>query len=198
MERRAVMERQRIDDDVISGCQRGDPDAFRDLFQAYKDKVFSLAVYSFGGDESTAHDITQQVFLRLLTRIGQFRRDAEFTTWLYRLVLNVCIDEHRRRRRFLPIGEGEALPAMPFRDDRSEERDYARTELADSVRAAITQLKPKLRLPILLKYIEGLSYEEIAAVLGCSKGTVASRLNRGHRALAKQLAHLRGEVVLGE
>jgi RNA polymerase sigma-70 factor, ECF subfamily len=74
----------------------------------------------------------------------------------------------------------------------SEEERYARIELADSVKAAICELKPKLRLPILLKYVEGLSYEEMAGVLNCSKGTIASRMNRGHKILARRLAHLRG------
>ena len=69
---------------------------------------------------------------------------------------------------------------------------------ATEASVAISELKPKFRLPILLRYIEDLSYEEIADVLGCSKGTVASRLNRGHKALAKRLAHLRGQVVLGD
>ena len=81
---------------------------------------------------------------------------------------------------------------------RPQEKHYARVELAESVKAAISELKPKFRLPILLKYVEGLSYQEIASVLGCSMGTVSSRLNRGHKALAKRLAHLRGQVVLGE
>ncbi len=78
------------------------------------------------------------------------------------------------------------------------EQGYERRELANSVKVAISQLKPKFRMPVLLKYVEGLSYEEIADVLGCSKGTVASRLNRGHKELARRLAHLRDQVVLGE
>jgi len=75
-----------------------------------------------------------------------------------------------------------------------QEKQYARTETAEAVRAAISQLKPKFRLPILLKYVEGLSYDEIATAMGCSKGTVASRLNRGHGQLAKHLSHLRGQA----
>jgi RNA polymerase sigma-70 factor (ECF subfamily) len=70
--------------------------------------------------------------------------------------------------------------------------------MADSVRQAISELSPKLRLPILLKYVEGLSYEEIAEALSCSIGTVSSRLNRGHKALAQKLGHLRGEFMSGE
>lgn len=80
-------------------------------------------------------------------------------------------------------------------DRRPQEKRYARLEVSESVQAAIKELTPKLRMPILLKYVEGLSYEEIAAVMGCSKGTIASRLNRGHQSLAKKLGHLRNEVV---
>jgi len=195
MGQRAVMERI-IDEHVIGDCRRGDREAFRLLFEAYKDKVFSLALYSFRGDQSAASDVTQQVFLKLLTAVAQFRGDAEFTTWLYRLVVNVCIDEQRKRKRFVPLGEITPLSSVENR--RPQERHYARVEIADAVKAAIGELKPKFRLPILLKYIQGLSYEEIASVLGCSIGTVASRLNRGHKALAKRLAHLRGQIILGE
>ena len=192
MEQPAAMEQQIINAQVIAACKDGDRDAFRLLFEAYKDRVFSIAVYSFGGDETAAGDVTQQVFLKLMTSINQFRGDAEFTTWLYRLVVNACIDERRRRRRFLPFGESTV---SRMEDRRPQEKHYARVEIADSVRAAISELKPKFRLPILLKYIEGLSYEEIADVMGCSKGTVASRLNRGHKALARRLVHLRDAFV---
>jgi len=196
MEQRAVMTQRTVHEQVIEDCQRGDREAFRLLFEAYKDRVFSIAVYSFGGDDAAAGDVTQQVFLKLLTTITQFRGNSEFTTWLYRLVVNTCIDEQRRRRRFLPFGDSD--PVSRMEDRRPQEKHYARLEIADSVKAAIGELKPKFRLPILLKYVEDLSYEEIAQVMGCSKGTVASRLNRGHKALAKRLAHLRDQVVLGD
>jgi RNA polymerase sigma-70 factor, ECF subfamily len=193
MEQAAVMDQPTINAQVIAACREGDRDAFRRLFETYKDRVFSIAVYTFGGDQSAANDVTQQIFLKLMTSISQFRGDSEFTTWLYRLVVNACIDEQRRRRRFLPFGD--SMPASRIEDRRPQEKHFARVEVADSVKAAINELKPKFRLPILLKYIEGLSYEEIAEVMGCSKGTVASRLNRGHKALARRLAHLRGAMV---
>ena len=196
MEQRAVMAEERIDERVIEACQQGDREAFRLLFDAYKDKVFSIAVYSFAGDEAAASDVSQQIFLKLLTTIGQFRGESAFTTWLYRLVVNACIDERRRRRRLLQFGE--SVPMSGIEDRRPQEKRYARIEIADSVKAAISELTPKLRMAILLKYIEELSYEEIACVLGCSKGTVASRLNRGHQALARKLSHLRDQVVLGD
>ncbi|HKR00828.1 MAG TPA: sigma-70 family RNA polymerase sigma factor [Pyrinomonadaceae bacterium] len=192
MERRATVSERKIDERVIEACQRGDREAFRLLFETYQDKVYSISLYYFKGDETSAKDITQQVFLKLMTKIEQFRRDAEFTTWLYRLVVNACMDEQRRHRRFLPFGDGFEMTGHG--DKRTQEDRYASVEIADSVKSAIGELKPKLRLPILLKYVEGLSYDEMAEVLNCSKGTIASRLNRGHKILARRLAHLRGAL----
>ena len=191
-----VMAEQLISGQVIEACQQGDRAAFQLLFETYKDKVFSIAVYSIGGDRSVADDVTQQIFLKLFTAIRQFRGDSEFTTWLYRLVVNACLDEKRRRRRLLPWGETVAMRNPG--EKKPQEKQYARLEVAEAVRGAIAELKPKFRLPILLKYIEGLSYEEIASVMGCSKGTVASRLNRGHSQLAKRLSHLNNPAVWGD
>ena len=187
---------QLIDGRIIEACQQGDRAAFQLLFETYKDKVFSIAVYSSGGDRALADDITQQIFLKLFTAIRQFRGESEFTTWLYRLVVNACLDERRRRRRLLPWGETVAMRKAG--EKKPQEKQYARREVAEAVQAAIGELKPKFRLPILLKYIEGLSYEEIASVMGCSKGTVASRLNRGHSQLAKRLSHLNNPAMWSE
>jgi len=191
-----VMAEELIDERVIEACQQGDRAAFQILFETYKDKVFSIAVYSSGGDRALADDVTQQIFLKLFTAIRQFRGDSEFTTWLYRLVVNACLDERRRRRRLLPWES--TVPMSNPSDRKPQERQYARLEISEAVRKAIGELKPKFRLPILLKYIEGLSYEEIAEVMGCSKGTVASRLNRGHSQLAKRLSHLNNPALWGE
>jgi len=179
-----------IDWQVIAACQQGDRDALRMLFEKYKDRVYSVARYALSGDETVAADVTQQVFVKLITRIGQFRGDSEFTTWLYRLVVNVCRDEQRKQRRWVPLADSTFMSAAV---KQTQTKQYARKELSRQVQAAIAELKPKLRWPILLKYVEGLSYEEIGEVLGCSKGTVASRLNRGHSALSKKLGYLRDQ-----
>jgi RNA polymerase sigma-70 factor, ECF subfamily len=182
--------KESVDWQVIAACQLGDRDALRTLFEVYKDRVYSIAMYSLGGTEAMAADVTQQVFVKLMTRINQFRGQSEFTTWLYRLVVNTCLDEQRKTRRFVPLADA-SIVAISSPSPRAE---YTRKELSLRVQAAISQLKPKLRWPILLRYVEDLSYEEIASVLGCSKGTVASRLNRGHKALARRLHHLRDQV----
>src|SRR5215813_4854200 len=182
---------ERVDWRVIVACQHGDREALRALFEAYKDRVYSIAMYSLNGDPQAASDATQQVFLKLMTRIHQFRGESEFATWLYRLVVNVCRDEMRKQRRWVPLADSFFSTASV---KQTQSRQYASKELSRQVQKAIGQLKPKLRWPILLKYVEDLSYEEIGQVLGCSKGTVASRLNRGHKALSKKLAFLREQL----
>jgi RNA polymerase sigma-70 factor, ECF subfamily len=184
---------------VIKACQEGDRDAFRVLFESYRDRTYTIA-YHFCSDETMASDITQQVFLKLFDSIRQFRFNSEFITWLYRLVANVCIDEHRRRRRFLQWpaprgGSGEEADVSIFEKPvpHSIEDHIGEREMNREVRRAVASLSPKLRLVILLRYFEDFSYDQMATVLGCSSGTVASRLNRGHQQLAKQLAHLKPE-----
>src|SRR6266403_3385385 len=183
--------KESIDSRTIAACQRGDREALRTLFEEYKDRVYSIAIYSLSGDEMAAADVTQQVFLKLMTRIGQFRGNSEFATWLYRLVVNTCHDEHRKQKRFVALADSFLQTRAA---DESPRQRYARRELAVRVQSAVAELRPKLRWPILLKYVEDLSYEEIAKVLNCSKGTVASRLNRAHKALGRRLRHLKDEV----
>ena len=148
------------------------------------------------GDVAAAKDLTQEVFIKLITRLEQFRGDAEFTTWLYRVVANACLDERRKRSRWFCLEDSVEVGHMVVR--RSLETLQLQKEMADGVRSAVAQLKPKLRIAILLKYFDDLSYQEIASVLDCSVGTVASRLNRGHRVLARKLAHLRNLMNAGD
>src|SRR5918911_4190369 len=124
MEQRAVVGEQKINGRVIEACQRGDREAFRLLFETYQDRVYSISLYYFKGDEASARDVTQQVFLKLMSKIEQFRRDAEFTTWLYRMVVNACMDEQRRLRRFLPFGDGFGM-RVKTQEERSQEEHYA-------------------------------------------------------------------------
>ncbi len=104
---------------IIESCRLGDRDAFRALYDIHKDKVYSISLYFFHGDQAMASDVTQQVFLKLMTGIAQFRGDAEFSTWLYRLVVNACMDAARRQKPDAAISEAFAAPD-------SQEEDYAR------------------------------------------------------------------------
>jgi RNA polymerase sigma-70 factor (ECF subfamily) len=183
-----------INKEVLEKCQAGDREGFRALFEAYRERVYGIALY-FAGDTASAKDVAQEVFLKLFTCIKQYRGDASFDTWLYRLVVNCCIDERRKRRRFLPLDF--LLGRTSMERDAATEHNHLRVEISDVVQLAVQKLKPKLRVPIILRYVEELSYEQIAAVLGCSQGTVASRLNRAHRALARRLGHLLDRTASG-
>ena len=195
---------------LIEACRLGDRESFRQLFELHKDRVWSVALH-FIGDEAAARDITQQVFLKLFTAINHFRGEAGFSTWLYRMTVNACLDEQRRRRRFLSfdifktddgklnlMNKQQARQIEHGMEQLVQEDQHAQIELSAAVKSAVKELKPKLRIAILLKYFEGLSYEEMANVLGCSTGTVASRLNRGHKELARRLQHLHGEIETGK
>jgi RNA polymerase sigma-70 factor (ECF subfamily) len=174
---------------LIEACRRGDRDAYRELYDACKDKVYSMALYFFHGDAAAAADVTQQVFLKLLTGIQQFRGDAQFSTWLYRMVINVCLDGTRRARTAAQSADPAVFDRLP--SGSSQEDDLARAQRAARVQAAVSSLTPKIRAAVLLRYFEEMSYAEMAAVLQCSVGTVASRLNRAHELLAARLKPIR-------
>lgn len=170
---------------LLEGCRQRDRSAFAALFDAYRDRVYSLAVH-LGGNERLAADVTQDVFMKLWTRIDQFRREATFSTWLHRIVVNTYLDHRRAEKRFIrPDPDGSA--AQPA----AQARGVWDAEIPARVRAALGALSPKLRAPLVLRYLEELSYQEIADLLGVSPGTVASRLSRGHRQLAALLADLK-------
>jgi len=178
--------------EVVEACQRGDQDAFRVLFETHKDRVYSIAL-RYAGDSAAAMDIAQDTFVKLLSSIGQFRGDASFESWLYRLVVNTCLDYHRRRRRFLPLLDDALDDALDrLRAPReSALHDLLREEQEERVQQVVAQLPEEQRIVVVLRYTEGRSYEEIADLLGCRRGTVASRLNRAHKALERRLSHLR-------
>lgn len=183
--------------ELIAACQQGDREAFRQLFELHQARVWTIALH-YTGNESAAHDVAQQVFLKLFASLSQFRRDAKFATWLYRLVVNICLDEQRKSRRFFSFdfwrrdddeeeNTDDILPPVaPLQD-----ANVSQQEMSAAMRAALDELNPQIKMTLLLKYFADFSYEEIAAALNCSMGTVASRMNRGHKALAVKLAHWR-------
>jgi RNA polymerase sigma-70 factor, ECF subfamily len=176
---------EKSDKQLIEACRRGDPDAFRALFELHKDQVYSIAL-RYSGDAVIAQDIAQETFLKLFTRIGSFRGQADFSSWLYRLVVNSCLDQKRKTRRLMPLlDDAIALLQAP---DISAFDEVARAELSYHVRAVVESLGDDQRMLLVLRYTQGLSYDEIARILGMSNGTVASRLNRIHRTLERRLS----------
>jgi RNA polymerase sigma-70 factor (ECF subfamily) len=186
---------ERVIDDVIEACRRGDRDAFRALFEIYKDRVYSIAL-RYSGNPAAAMDIAQDTFLKLLSRIGEYRWEASFDSWLYRLVVNSCIDDQRRGRRMAPFLDG--LLNAVCAPAESALAQLLRVESERRVQDVVARLAPEHRIVIVLRYTEGLAYDEIAKIVGCSPGTVASRLNRAHKILERRLAHLRNNEGGGD
>ena len=182
-----------VDGRLITACQEGDRDAFRRLYDAYQSQVYSTALYFMSGNTAAAEDITQDVFVKLFSRIRQFRNEAAFSTWLHRMVVNTCMDELRKKKRLVDSEEIEIFDTGDGQPDFDEE--LMRSETIAEVQRALDEMSPKLRMPILMKYFQDLSYDDMAKTLDCSMGTIASRLNRGHKILARKLAHLQDALV---
>jgi RNA polymerase sigma-70 factor (ECF subfamily) len=173
--------------DVIEGCRRGEPEAFRALFERYKDTVYSIAL-RYGGNAAAAQDIAQDTFLKLFSAIGSYRGESNFDSWLYRMVVNSCLDQKRKTKRLAPLVD-EALSLLRT-PDLSVLDQVLRSEMSEQVNKVINGLAPDQRIVVVLRYTQGLSYDEIAEVLNCAPGTVASRLNRAHRILERRLSGL--------
>jgi RNA polymerase sigma-70 factor, ECF subfamily len=186
----ASLNRRDTDAELIAAFQSGDRSALAGLYQLHKDQVYSVAFYFFRGDANLAADITQQVFLKLMTDIGKFRGASEFSTWLYRMVVNTCIDASRKHKKeVVPIREIAA--ASPDPNAKSPAAQWESKQLDQNVRAAVDALPEPFRIAVLLRHFEELSYEEMAVALECSIGTVSSRLSRAHKLLAESLAPVR-------
>jgi len=177
---------------LIEACQDLDSDefeaAFEVLYNRYKDHVYNVA-YRITGNAADAMDITQEAFGLLLRKIDRFEFNSKFSSWLYRIVVNLSIDWRRRNwlRRSESIHEDDDDLGREPRDERSvpPEDVLARMELKDAVQAGISGLSPKLRAIVVLRYLQGQSYEELAETLEVSVGTVKSRLARAHLALER-------------
>jgi len=174
--------------EVIEACQRGDQDAFRQLFESNKDRVYSIAL-RYSGNEAAAMDIAQDTFLKLLSKIQDFRGQASFDSWLYRMVANSCLDHRRRARRWMPLLE-DLVNLFTVRRE-TVLHDLLRNEMQHDVQQVVAGLAPEQRIVVVLRYTENLSYDEISEILGCSPGTVGSRLNRAHKVLERRLSYLR-------
>jgi RNA polymerase sigma-70 factor (ECF subfamily) len=185
------------DKTLIQLCKQGDRDAFDELMRRYEKRVFNFA-YRMSGSYDDASDVTQEAFLRVFNSIGTFRGDAVFTTWLYRIVRNVFLDERKRAKthlqtsleEYIELDENSVAKQIED-DDPTPDQLIEGKERNQLLQDAIQSLPEYQRMMMILYHTQSKSYEEISQIMNLPIGTVKSRLNRARLALKEKLEPLR-------
>lgn len=178
------------DTDLISRAAAGDPSAFQALVEKHRAMVYRVA-FQFAGNHHDAEDIAQEVFIKVYRSLARFRQDAQLSSWMYRIVMNACIDH--RRRQFpagaAPFGEEAEQKMLNTPEERPgpEERAYG-GELGDVLEAEIARLPPGQRLVFVMRHHQGLKLTEIASSLGLAEGTVKRQLHAAVHRLRRALS----------
>ena len=174
------------DDEIIARVRNGETRLFEELVVRYQDVVYATATRMLGGT-GDAEDASQEIFLRVYRSLDRFHARSRFSTWLYRVAYNHCLDRLRARKR----GRRHTVPledAPPLPDERANVEDTLQeAEEARAVRTAVDALEPLYRGVLVLHYDQGLSYDEIAEVLGVPVKTVETRLYRARKMVRRAL-----------
>lgn len=182
---------------ILARARRGELPAFEELVRRHEKRVYAVALRSSGSPED-AEDITQEVFLRAWRSIEEFRGDSGFSTWLFRITMNLCVDHARHKHaqpQTQPLVMGEEESERPLPDTApTPEEHLDNSELGRELAAALDEVSEEHRRIVLLRDVSGMSYTEIAEVLEISEGTVKSRLSRARIALRKVLLR-RGNLL---
>lgn len=185
---------------LLEKAKKGDVEAFEQLIAGYQKRVFNIALKMIGNPED-ASELAQETFIRVFKSIGKFKEESLFSTWIYRIATNICLDELRKRKGKKEISLDEDIKLENGEVSRqiedtgpSPEAVAERNELRRKVNDAIGLLTEEHRLVIIMRDIQGFSYEEIAKITGCPEGTVKSRINRARQSL-KQLLKDRVELL---
>lgn len=179
----------------ISEVLKGDQNAYGEVVELYKDKVFQLC-YRMLGNRHDAEDIAQEAFIRAYININSFNLNKKFSSWIYRIATNLCIDRMRKKKPdyFLdaevPGTEGLTMYSQVASKSPLPETELESMELQETVQAEIIKLPEKYRSVIVLKYMEELSLNEISEILDLPLGTVKTRIHRGREALRQQLKNV--------
>jgi len=179
----------------IKQVRKGDQDAYAEIVEIYKDKIFQIC-FRILGNRHEAEDIAQEAFLRAYININSFNIDLKFSSWLYRIATNLCIDRIRKKKPDYYLDaevagtDGLTMYSQIPADTRLPEDDVESLELRETIQREISKLPEKYRTVIVLKYIEELSLNEISEILDLPLGTVKTRIHRGREALRNQLRYV--------
>ncbi len=176
--------------ELILRCQEGDSAAMGTLIVQYQHWVYNIA-YGMLGHHEDAEDAAHDAFLSVWQNIDSFKFRSRFSTWLYRIVKNKCLNviDQRKRRKTDPMDIDDSQPWVPL-DNATPEQEVLRTEQSEILHAALDRLKESYRTILILRELRELSYEEIAEVLNCTLGRVKSRLHEARKALREELERI--------
>ena len=176
---------QKSDDSLIMLFQNGEHEVFRFLVERYQEKVRNI-IFSIFNDADVVDDIAQEVFIKVYQALRNFRFESSFYTWVYRITVNKCRDDLRKKKvkRFFSFQSFENTTNLKIENMATTTFDDE--NLKGVIEESLKKLPEKFRMPIILKDIDGMSYDEIAEVLECEVGTVKSRLSRG-RTMLKEI-----------
>jgi len=171
------------DAELVARCQSGDTAAFNDLITKYRSKVYAM-IFNMVRNEQDAWDLSQETFLKAWRNLDRFRGQSAFYTWIYRIATNVTIDWVRRKQIQSGVEFDDAIgmadiepgSATTPQSEPLPHEHLEQGEIQTRIQEAIDKLSPEHRMAIVLREVEGLQYEEIAEAMGCSVGTVMSRI----------------------
>ena len=179
---------QLSDEQLVTLVLNGHKQAFDILVERYQKQVFALA-YRLGGDYDEARDMAQEAFIRIYRELPKYDCSRKFFSWMYRVAHNTCINIlHKRPKETAPLESVYDMAAGDTSAAGSPDASYAQLELSNAINAALQSLPENYRLPLVLKYVTGLSYQEISAQLDLPVSTIETRLFRGRAMLKKALA----------
>jgi RNA polymerase sigma-70 factor (ECF subfamily) len=173
---------------LVERCLARDNSAWEQLVLRYRRKVFHIA-YKFTGRHDAAEDLTQEIFLKVFRSLEKFHRDADFSTWLSSVARNFCIDHYRasKREKEVLVEDLVAFDLAPATPGSNPHRALEDRDRRSFLRKGLLALPEKLREAVILRDLQGLSYQEMADRLALPEGTVKSRINRGREELARLL-----------
>jgi RNA polymerase sigma-70 factor, ECF subfamily len=171
--------------ELIERCRSGDDTAFAELVDRYKDLVYGL-IYRMVRDRGLADDLAQDVFLKVHRGLPYFRGEARLSTWIFRIVQNVCVQTRTGRRPDVSLDDGQDTDRPP-RQFGSEDQSFAAIEDRDRLDKALAQLPPNYRMLVVAHYMRGVQYESLAEALNLPLGTVKTHLYRAKRRLRELL-----------
>ena len=199
-----VVSEAKVDQLLVKRVQKGDKRAFDLLIQKYQHRIVSL-VSRYVSDSSEAQDVAQEAFIKAYRAIGRFRGDSAFYTWLYRIAINTAKNWIVARNRRPPSSDIDAADAEQYamssrlKETSTPENELLREEIEHMVYDTIATLPEDLRTAIMLREMDGMSYEEIATTMECPIGTVRSRIFRAREAIDEKLKPLiGGHTISGE